>query len=310
MVRGIRTALLAVTAVLLGSLTFAVEDEAEAARGEKVDGYAEWRLGDCLIARRPEGLPCPRLQVQGRGEATDFASIPLGVRGQGEGQAPDRRHPPRPRDRGQAERLGDVRGRRPGRHRPGREPGAAERPLRRGQGRAWAGLIETRPPGRPRPPHRGQPPPALPPPRGRPDLRHREQGVERLRDGQLLHLRLHRPPRRHGRRRGGDRPRPRARAREPRALAQAVQARHVGPAPDPRGPRRHLHHRRRQEAGDRGAGGPGREHRLQERLRARDGGPGRPRRPALRLRGGVRHHEGARASGTDSPGSTARGTRS
>jgi Zn-dependent protease with chaperone function len=78
MVRGFRTALLAVTAVLLGSLTFAVEDEAEAARGEKVDGYAEWRLGECLIADAQRVCPAPGLKFEGEGKATDFASIPLG----------------------------------------------------------------------------------------------------------------------------------------------------------------------------------------------------------------------------------------
>ena len=55
------------------------------------------------------------------------------------------------------------------------------------------------------------------------------------------------------------------------------------------------HDRRRHEAGGRRARRPRRRHGLAERLRARHGGPGRPRGPALRLRGGLRHHQGAAA---------------
>ena len=78
MERGIRTALLVAAAVVLGSLALAAEDEADAGRGEKVDGYAEWRLGDCLVADAQRVCPAPGFRFKGEGEAKDFASIPLG----------------------------------------------------------------------------------------------------------------------------------------------------------------------------------------------------------------------------------------
>jgi Zn-dependent protease with chaperone function len=78
MERGIRTALLAAAAVILGSLALAAQDEADSGRGEKVDGYAEWRLGDCLVADAQRVCPAPGFKFKGEGEAKDFASIPLG----------------------------------------------------------------------------------------------------------------------------------------------------------------------------------------------------------------------------------------
>jgi Zn-dependent protease with chaperone function len=78
MARGIRTALLAATAVALGCLAFASEDEPDPGRGEKVDGYAEWRLGECLIADAQRVCPAPGFKFKGEGKAKDFASIPLG----------------------------------------------------------------------------------------------------------------------------------------------------------------------------------------------------------------------------------------
>ena len=99
----------------------------------------------------------------------------------------------------------------------------------------------------------------------------------------------------HGRRRGRDRARARAGARDPRALAQAVQEGHVGAARDARRARRRVDDRQRHAAGRRGPRGDRRRHGAQERLRPRHGGPGRPRRPALRVRGGLRHHEGPAA---------------
>ena len=78
MERGIRTALLAAAAVILGSLALAAQDEADSGRGEKVDGYAEWRLGDCLVADAQRVCPAPGFRFKGEGEAKDFASIPLG----------------------------------------------------------------------------------------------------------------------------------------------------------------------------------------------------------------------------------------
>ena len=183
---------------------------------------------------RPTGL-----KFKGGGEARDFASIPLGYELKAKGTRQRRRDAARPRGRGEAQRLRDVRGRDPVGHRPGRGAGAREGSLHRGrrqEGDERRQAHREGAAGRPRPAHRRHPPAALPPPRGRAHLRDREQGVERLRHGQLLHLRVHGAPRRHGRRRGGDRARPRARARDPRALPQGVQAGHVGPAASPSAP--------------------------------------------------------------------------
>jgi Zn-dependent protease with chaperone function len=77
MTRGIRLTLLAV-AVGLGPAAVLAQDEAEKGRGEKVDGYAEWRLGDCLIADAQRVCPAPLLKFKGEGEAKGFATIPLG----------------------------------------------------------------------------------------------------------------------------------------------------------------------------------------------------------------------------------------
>ncbi len=50
----------------------------EAWRGEKVDGYAEWRAGSCILADGQKVCPGPALKFKGEGEAKDIASIPLG----------------------------------------------------------------------------------------------------------------------------------------------------------------------------------------------------------------------------------------
>ena len=231
MTRGIRTAL--ALAVALGSTSLLAQDEPDKGRGEKVDGYAEFRLGGCIVADAQRVCPAPGLKFKGEGEAKDFGSVPLGyeLKAKGtrraDGTLLAREVEAKPN--GSALFEGEIKSatdqaeaqaREKGRFVGGRRQEGDER---RQAHRAGAA-------GRPRPPHRGHPAPAVPAPGGRAHLRDREQGVERLRHGQLLHLRLHGAPRRHGRRRGGDRARPRARARDPRALAQAVQAGHVGPA--------------------------------------------------------------------------------
>jgi Zn-dependent protease with chaperone function len=76
MKRAIRWTLLA--AVASGSTGLLAQEEAEKARGEKVDGYAEWRLGNCLIADAQKVCPAPGLKFKGEGEAREFASVPLG----------------------------------------------------------------------------------------------------------------------------------------------------------------------------------------------------------------------------------------
>jgi Zn-dependent protease with chaperone function len=76
--RAVRAALLAVLASLLAGSGLRAQEEAEGGRGEKVDGYAEWRAGGCLIADAQRVCPAPKLKFKGEGEAKSFASIPLG----------------------------------------------------------------------------------------------------------------------------------------------------------------------------------------------------------------------------------------
>jgi len=51
---------------------------AEAAPEEKADGYAEFRVGGCLLVDARRVCPGPGLKFKGEGEAVSFASIPLG----------------------------------------------------------------------------------------------------------------------------------------------------------------------------------------------------------------------------------------
>jgi len=77
MARGIRAALLAVglSSTAAGLLA---QDEPDKGRGEKVDGYAEWQVGECLIADAQRVCPAPTLKFNGEGEAKSFGSIPPG----------------------------------------------------------------------------------------------------------------------------------------------------------------------------------------------------------------------------------------
>ena len=78
MARSTKTGLLAALAgVLVATAAFAAEDQ-EPARGEKVDGYAEWHVGGCVIADGQKVCPGTPLKFKGEGEAKDVASIPLG----------------------------------------------------------------------------------------------------------------------------------------------------------------------------------------------------------------------------------------
>jgi Zn-dependent protease with chaperone function len=76
---GIRAVLVAAVAFGPGSAVLRAEDEPETGgRGEKVDGYAEYRLGDCLIADAQRVCPAPGLKFKGAGDAKSFAGVPLG----------------------------------------------------------------------------------------------------------------------------------------------------------------------------------------------------------------------------------------
>jgi Zn-dependent protease with chaperone function len=76
--RGIRTALLAVTAAVPGPCALAAPGPPDGGRDEKVDGYAEWHLGGCLIADAQRVCPAPGFRFKGEGEAGTFDAVPLG----------------------------------------------------------------------------------------------------------------------------------------------------------------------------------------------------------------------------------------
>jgi Zn-dependent protease with chaperone function len=77
MERGMRTTLGMVLAVLALAAD-RVGAETPATREEKVDGYAEWRAGECLITDGQKVCPGPGLRFKGEGEAKGMASVPLG----------------------------------------------------------------------------------------------------------------------------------------------------------------------------------------------------------------------------------------
>ncbi len=75
-----RTLLTGLTLALL-SCVAAAETKVQkepAAKVEKVDGYAEWHVGPCLIADAQKVCPAPGLKFKGGGEAKDVATIPVG----------------------------------------------------------------------------------------------------------------------------------------------------------------------------------------------------------------------------------------
>jgi len=76
--RAVRVALLATLATLLVAQFLRAQDEGEGGRGEKLDGYAEWRAGNCLVADAQRVCPATKLKFKGEGEAKSFESIPLG----------------------------------------------------------------------------------------------------------------------------------------------------------------------------------------------------------------------------------------
>jgi Zn-dependent protease with chaperone function len=76
---GVRAVLVAAVALASGSAVLRAEDEPEAGgRGERVDGYAEYRLGDCIVADAQRVCPGPGLKFKGEGDAKSFAGVPLG----------------------------------------------------------------------------------------------------------------------------------------------------------------------------------------------------------------------------------------
>ncbi len=78
MTRGIRTTPALALALALGSTGLFAQGEPDPGRGEKVDGYAEFRLGACIVADAQRVCPAPGLKFKGEGEAKSLASVPLG----------------------------------------------------------------------------------------------------------------------------------------------------------------------------------------------------------------------------------------
>jgi Zn-dependent protease with chaperone function len=74
---GRRELLAGVALLALWATAGAAQDE-DARRAESVDGYAEWRSGECVVADAQKVCPGPGLKFKGEGEARDVASIPLG----------------------------------------------------------------------------------------------------------------------------------------------------------------------------------------------------------------------------------------
>jgi Zn-dependent protease with chaperone function len=52
--------------------------EEEGGRGEKVDGYLEWRIGDCVIADAQRVCPGPKLKLKGEKGVKSLDQVPLG----------------------------------------------------------------------------------------------------------------------------------------------------------------------------------------------------------------------------------------
>jgi Zn-dependent protease with chaperone function len=75
--RGVRAGLLLGAATLLPAAGLRAQEET-GGRGESVDGYAEWRAGGCVIADAQRVCPAAGLKFKGDGDASSFATIPLG----------------------------------------------------------------------------------------------------------------------------------------------------------------------------------------------------------------------------------------
>jgi Zn-dependent protease with chaperone function len=65
-------------ATLVPAAVLRAQEDTDSGRGESVDGYAEWRLGSCLIADAQRVCPASGLKFKGEGDAKSFATIPLG----------------------------------------------------------------------------------------------------------------------------------------------------------------------------------------------------------------------------------------
>jgi Zn-dependent protease with chaperone function len=84
--RARQTALLVGLAALAATAVRAQDPDTGGGRGEKVDGYAEWRAGACLIVDGQKVCPAPLMKWKGEGEAKSYDSVPLGYEVKAEGK--------------------------------------------------------------------------------------------------------------------------------------------------------------------------------------------------------------------------------
>ena len=70
--------LMIVASLALGGPPSAALFAADKPKEEKVEGYAEWRRGDCLLVDGQRVCPDSQTEFKGEDGAVDFASIPLG----------------------------------------------------------------------------------------------------------------------------------------------------------------------------------------------------------------------------------------
>ena len=73
-------------AVVAATAVRAQDPDTAGGRGEKVDGYAEWREGACLIVDGQKVCPAPAMKFKGEGDAKSYDSVPLGYELKAEGK--------------------------------------------------------------------------------------------------------------------------------------------------------------------------------------------------------------------------------
>jgi Zn-dependent protease with chaperone function len=86
MTRMAQTAVLLGLAALAAPVARAQDPAAAGSRGEKVDGYAEWREGACLLVDGQKVCPAPGMKFKGEGDAKTYDAVPLGYELKAEGR--------------------------------------------------------------------------------------------------------------------------------------------------------------------------------------------------------------------------------
>jgi Zn-dependent protease with chaperone function len=86
MTRGRLTGFLVAAAMAAAVSARAQDPDTTGSRGEKVDGYAEWREGACLIVDGQRVCPAPGMRFKGEGDAKAYDAVPLGYELRAEGR--------------------------------------------------------------------------------------------------------------------------------------------------------------------------------------------------------------------------------